>query len=105
MRDGLLRFDPSLPGPKGARVGPSLHFPILAEGLDLALHYGFFDPPSNSRDSLEDLRQGQAAFTGEVLELVSPEARRVLDVGTGRGETARALASRGANVVTLSPDR
>ncbi len=29
----------------------------------------------------------------------------MLDVGTGRGETARALAASGAEVVTLSPDR
>jgi len=104
MRDGL-RFDPSLSGPKGTRVGPSLHFPILAEGLDLALHYGWFAEPALVGDSLDELRVGQAAFTEQVVRLVSADARRVLDVGTGRGETARALSARGASVVTLSPDR
>jgi SAM-dependent methyltransferase len=91
-------------GPKGTRVGPALHFPILAEGLDLALHYGWFETPGAVRTSLDDLRQGQVAFTREVVSLVPDSARRVLDVGTGRGETARALALRGAEVVTLSPD-
>lgn len=105
MRDEPLRVDPLIPGPKGTRVGPSLHFPILAEGLDLALHYGWFAEPSVVGDSLEELRRGQTAFTEEVVKLVGPRARRVLDVGTGRGETARALAAAGASVVTLSPDR
>jgi len=105
MRDRELEFDSSRAGPKGLRVGPGLHFPILAEGLDLALHYGWFAEPSLVGDSLAELRDAQAAFTGEVLKLVGPEARRVLDVGTGRGETARALAVAGAHVVTLSPDR
>jgi len=103
MRDGL-RFDPAMVGPKGARVGPGLHFPILAEGLDLALHYGWFAEPALVGDSLDELRDGQAAFTQQVLRLVPADAQRVLDVGTGRGETARALAARGAAVVTLSPD-
>ncbi|MEO6600279.1 MAG: methyltransferase domain-containing protein, partial [Polyangiaceae bacterium] len=105
MRDRAIRFDPSLPGPKGLRVGPGLHFPILAEGLDLALHYGWFAEPAHAGDCLSDLRRGQAAFTDEVLKLVAAQPRRVLDVGTGRGETARALAANGAQVVTLSPDR
>lgn len=103
MRDGL-RFDPAIPGPKGMRIGPGLHFPILAEGLDLALHYGWFAEPARVGDSLDELREGQAAFTQQVLSLVAADAKRVLDVGTGRGETARALAARGAAVVTLSPD-
>jgi MPBQ/MSBQ methyltransferase len=105
MRDRELQFDPSRAGPKGLRVGPGLHFPILAEGLDLALHYGWFAEPGLVDDSLATLREGQAAFTAEVMKLVGPSARRVLDVGTGRGETARALAEAGAEVVTLSPDR
>jgi len=104
MGDRALRFDPKLKGPKATRIGPALHFPILAEGLDLALHYGWFGDPSRVADSLEALREGQTAFTSELLKLVSPGAQRVLDVGTGRGETARALAALGANVVTLSPD-
>ncbi|HEY0467873.1 MAG TPA: class I SAM-dependent methyltransferase, partial [Polyangiaceae bacterium] len=99
-----VRFNPSLKGPKGTSVGPALHFPILAEGLDLALHYGWFAEPSQVADSLAALREGQAAFTAQVLKLISPGAQRVLDVGTGRGETARALAAGGASVVTLSPD-
>lgn len=98
-------FNASSSGPKGTRVGAGLHFPILAEGLDLALHYGWFAEPAKVGDSLEELREGQRAFTGELLKLVAPDARRVLDVGTGRGETARALVSNGARVVTLSPDR
>lgn len=105
MRDRELQFDPSRAGPKGLRVGPGLHFPILAEGLDLALHYGWFAEPALVGDSLAELREGQAAFTAEVLKLVGPGPGRVLDVGTGRGETARALAGAGAEVVTLSPDR
>jgi MPBQ/MSBQ methyltransferase len=100
-----LQFDPSVAGPKGLRIGPGLHFPILAEGLDLALHYGWFAAPSLVGDSLAELRQGQAAFTEQVLKLVGPQPGHVLDVGTGRGETARALAASGATVVTLSPDR
>ena len=105
MRGRELQFNPSLSGPKGLRVGPGLHFPILAEGLDLALHYGWFAEPSLVGDSLAELRLGQAAFTAEVLKLVGSQAGHVLDVGTGRGETARALADTGATVVTLSPDR
>lgn len=104
MRDGRLHFDPLLRGPKGVSAGPGLHFPILAEGLDLALHYGWFGKPSQVGESLAELREGQAAFTAEVVKLVAPRAQRVLDVGTDRGETARALAESGARVVTLSPD-
>jgi MPBQ/MSBQ methyltransferase len=104
-RGSELRFDPSQAGPKGLRQGPGLHFPILADGLDLALHYGWFAEPVSVGDGLEELRRGQAAFTAEVVKLVPPEAKRVLDVGTGRGETARALGANGAEVVTLSPDR
>jgi len=104
MGDRALRFDSRLKGPKATRIGPALHFPILADGLDLALHYGWFGDPSQVTDSLEALRQAQTAFTSQLLKLVSPGAQRVLDVGTGRGETARALAALGAQVVTLSPD-
>jgi len=104
LGDRPVRFDPLLTGPKGTRIGPSLHFPVLAEGLDLALHYGWFEDPSQVADSLDALREGQQAFTAQLLKLVTPGAARVLDVGTGRGETARALAALGAEVVTLSPD-
>jgi hypothetical protein len=44
-----MMFDPSIPGPKGTSVGPALHFPILAEGLDLAiwdLVFGTFQNPA-----------------------------------------------------------
>lgn len=99
-----LHFDPRVAGPAASREGPALNFPVLAEGLDLALHYGWFAVPSKAGETLEALREGQGAFTAELMKLVPPAARRVLDVGTGRGETARALAAGGAEVLTLSPD-
>src|SRR5262245_6372881 len=97
-----LRFDPRASGPAATRAGSS--FTVLFCGLSLAFDCGWFERPLDAGDTLEALRSGQPAFTEQVTRLVPQHARRILDVGTGRGETARALAARGAEVVTIAPD-
>lgn len=91
-------------GPAAAFRGDEVIFPLLVEALDLSLHYGLFEPGATPPPSLEALREAQAAFTREVLAWVPEDARAVLDVGTGRGELARALGASGREVLTIAPD-
>lgn len=92
---------------------------ILAEGeLDFelyfatevlkmdSLHYGYWDdPPESLRLDLDVMSEAQARYTERLLEFVPESADRVLDVGAGVGDNARALAARGHRVHAISPDR
>jgi SAM-dependent methyltransferase len=51
------------------------------------------------------VRQAQAEFTGRLLSHIPPGVHKILDVGSGIGDNARALASRGYIVTAISPDK
>ncbi|AKU90777.1 hypothetical protein AKJ08_1164 [Vulgatibacter incomptus] len=79
-------------------------FPLLVEAAGLSLHYGWFSEGRSGATSVEALRNGQRRFVDEVVELVPREAGTLLDVGTGTGDVAAALAGRGHVVTSISPD-
>lgn len=71
-----------------------------------SLRYGYWDePPEDTRLSLSEFRRAQTRYTERLLEDVPIEAEQVLDVGAGIGDNARALANRGHQVHSISPDR
>ena len=71
-------------------------------GLD-SLHYGCFEP--GDALTMDALRRAQTRYTETLADLLPADVHRVLDVGCGVGDVARALAGRGKTVIALSPDR
>jgi SAM-dependent methyltransferase len=87
--------------------GLDLELFLMTELLGLrSLHYGYWGtPPAPGELNLASLRGAQARFTARLLSVVPPGVGRVLDVGAGIGDNARALARRGYTVTALSPDK
>jgi len=102
--DRMPAFDPARVGPAWERRGDGRVFPLLVEALGLSLHYGWFPDGRTEAASVEALRSGQRRFVDEILELVPRAAVTLLDVGTGTGDVAAALAARGHVVTSISPD-
>lgn len=99
-----LTFDAARSGPAWRDRGDGVVFPFLVERLGLSMHYGWFPEGRFERASLDTLRTAQRLFLDHVLEIVPTDAAEVLDVGTGTGDVAVALAERGHRVMTISPD-
>lgn len=80
---------------------------FVTEVLKLrSLHYGYWDAArSDDRVDLEEMKSAQARFTERLIGFVPPDAKRVLDVGAGIGDNARALSLAGRRVTAISPDR
>jgi SAM-dependent methyltransferase len=91
-------------GPASLEPSEGLTFPILVEGLGLSLHYGLFRPGDPATASLEALCAAQGRFVERMVEMVPEGTRTLLDVGTGTGDIAAAIARRGVEVTTISPD-
>lgn len=102
--DRMPGFDPARVGPAWARRGDGRVFPLLVETIGLSLHYGWFPEGRAETPSVEALRNGQRRFVDEVLELVPRAAVTLLDVGTGTGDVAAAISTRGHAVTSISPD-
>lgn len=77
---------------------------VCTEILKLrSLHFGYWSPletPTWGR-----LAAAQQRYTEELLRAVPPGVARVLDVGCGIGDNARAFAAAGYEVTAISPDR
>jgi MPBQ/MSBQ methyltransferase len=69
-----------------------------------SLHYGYWDEPPERID-LDSVRLAQARFTERLLAHIPTGVQKILDVGSGIGDNARALAAKGYTVTALSPDK
>ncbi len=56
------------------------------------------------RLSLDDVMAVQARYTEELLKFIPEGTKTVLDVGSGIGDNAQAMAQRGYQVTAISPD-
>lgn len=70
-----------------------------------SLHYGYTDDPRGTIETLDGMRRAQARYTRTLLHWLPRDARRILDVGCGMGDVARAIAATGRRVTAISPDR
>lgn len=71
-----------------------------------SLHYGYWDEAPRLEDiTLQSVRDAQARFTERLLSFIPEGVRTVLDVGSGIGDNARALAAKGYIVTAVSPDK
>jgi SAM-dependent methyltransferase len=85
--------------------GLNLELFFVTEILKLrSLHYGYWEEAPERLD-LNSVRQAQANFTERLLSHIPPGVQKILDVGSGIGDNARALAARGYIVTAISPDK
>ncbi len=70
-----------------------------------SLHYGYSEGARAVIRDLDGMRRAQARYTATLLDWLPADARRVLDVGCGMGDVARAIAATGRHVTAISPDR
>ena len=76
---------------------------FVTEVLKLpSLHYGYWEPGDPL--TFPALRRAQARYTETLVELIPDTVKAILDVGTGVGDNAAALATRGYRVIAISPD-
>ena len=101
--------DSSLPRVPDAAALPSSEFG-LALGFIFGrfflnmqdLHYGYW--PADLPREPQNFSVAQAAYTDLLISHIPPQAKSVLDVGCGTGNTARKLLDRGYRVDCVSPN-
>ena len=82
----------------------NLELMLCTEVLKLnSLHYGYWK--KNEELNLKNLRIAQKRYTDHLLKLIPKGTKSVLDVGAGIGDNSLALATKGYNVISLSPDK
>ncbi len=106
---------PAAPRGRTRRAAGERRYPTDYDGLDLelfvcteilgldSLHYGLWEPGDPA--TIEGVRTAQARYTRRLLDLIPGPPGRLLDVGCGTGDVARAFASTGHRVTAISPDR
>ncbi|MDK2982008.1 MAG: hypothetical protein PWQ55_2355 [Chloroflexota bacterium] len=67
-----------------------------------SLHYGFWEQAEEL--NLDSVRQAQKRYTDTLLGMIPADVHKVLDIGCGIGDNARALQARGYEVTAISPD-
>jgi 2-polyprenyl-3-methyl-5-hydroxy-6-metoxy-1,4-benzoquinol methylase len=91
----------SLPDIDSGNTNLELLFCTEVLGLP-SLHYGYW--LDGEELTLENLRLAQERYTCQIVSSVPCAGQRVLDVGCGTGDIARALAARGHHITAISPD-
>src|SRR2546426_10234704 len=87
--------------------GVNVELFFVSEVLKLpSLHYGYWDEPPGVPGTvlgLSGIRRAQERYTLNLLHALPPQVKRVLDVGCGIGDNARAMLASGLQVTALSP--
>jgi len=68
-----------------------------------SLHYGFWE--QEEKLNLDSIRQAQTRYTDTLLDMIPADVHKILDIGCGIGDNARALKAKGYQVTAISPDR
>lgn len=68
-----------------------------------SLHYGYWQKGQSL--NLENIKLAQEEYTKTLMTLIPSEVRSVLDVGSGIGDNAKAMANMGLSVTAISPDK
>jgi SAM-dependent methyltransferase len=68
-----------------------------------SLHYGFWE--QEEKLNLDSVRQAQTRYTDTLLDMIPADVHKILDIGCGIGDNARALKAKGYQVTAISPDR
>lgn len=88
-----------------AGKGTDFELQVVADVLGLgSLHYGYTPPGEAEITTLDAMQRAQDRYTDTLVSWLPREAKRVLDVGCGMGDVARAIAARGHQVTAISPD-
>jgi len=83
--------------------GADLELAIMTEIFHLrSLHWGHWE--EGQELSLEGLRTAQENFTNKLAGLIPKDVKTVLDVGAGIGDVAMAMAKKGLEITSISPD-
>lgn len=76
---------------------------FVTEVLKLnSLHYGYWED-CDVRD-IDGLRTAQSRYSEKLISWIPSDVTSILDVGSGIGDNARLLASKGYRVTAMSPD-
>ncbi len=92
---------------KAMRADLNFELFFVTEVLKLSsLHYGYWEEGQASGEiDLAEVRRAQSRFTDELLSFVPENVNTILDVGSGVGDNAHALAAAGYRVTAISPDQ
>jgi MPBQ/MSBQ methyltransferase len=83
--------------------GLNIELLIATEVLGLhSLHYGFWR--DGQQVNLANLKLAQAYYTQTLLAMFPKDVTSVLDIGSGIGDNALAMAAHGYKVTAISPD-
>ena len=68
-----------------------------------SLHYGYWK--NGEELTLKNARKAQERYTETLLSMIPKDVKYVLDVGSGIGDNARAMAKTGLKIAAISPDK
>lgn len=88
-----------------AGQGTDFELQVVTDVLGLSsLHYGYSNGTGKYIGNLSEMRRAQDRYTKSLLPWIPKGVKRVLDVGCGMGDVARAIARTGRKVTAISPD-
>lgn len=68
-----------------------------------SLHYGYLKP--NQKLTFDGITSAQKNYTESLIKIIPNGVKKILDVGCGIGDNAKAMSEKGYQVVAISPDK